>query len=113
VSGSCIAGFCYCLHFTQIQQIAIKIPCFVLSDKNQAKRARIIKGWLCRQKFAPDFTFKIHLFLPNVLESYASNIYLHFFNLMIESLNPKIESLNQRPLKVYFYILSFMIWGEF
>ena len=27
VSGSCIAGFCYCLHFTQIQQIAIKIPC--------------------------------------------------------------------------------------
>ena len=29
VSGSCIAGFCYCLHFTQIQQIAIKIPCLV------------------------------------------------------------------------------------
>ena len=29
VSGSCIAGFCYCLHFTPIQQIAIKIPCFV------------------------------------------------------------------------------------
>jgi hypothetical protein len=29
VPGSCIAGFCYCLHFTQIQQIAIKIPCLV------------------------------------------------------------------------------------
>jgi hypothetical protein len=29
VSGSCIAGFCYCLHFVQIQQIAIKIPCLV------------------------------------------------------------------------------------
>jgi hypothetical protein len=29
VSGSCIAGFCYCLDFTQIQQIAIKIPCLV------------------------------------------------------------------------------------
>jgi hypothetical protein len=29
VSGSCIAGFCYCLHFTQIQQIAIQIPCLV------------------------------------------------------------------------------------
>ena len=28
-TGSCIAGFCYCLHFTQIQQIAIKIPCLV------------------------------------------------------------------------------------
>ena len=45
VSGSCIAGFCYCLHFTQIQQIAIKIPCLGHSDKNHTKRARIRKGW--------------------------------------------------------------------
>ena len=38
VSASCIAGFCFFLHFTQIQQIAIKIPCLVyISDKNQTK----------------------------------------------------------------------------
>jgi hypothetical protein len=36
-------------------------------------------AWLCRQKFAQDFTFKIHLFIQNVLQSYASNIYRHLF----------------------------------
>jgi hypothetical protein len=45
VSGSCIAGFCYCLHFTQIQQLAIKDLVWCISDKNHTKRARITKGW--------------------------------------------------------------------
>jgi hypothetical protein len=31
------------------------------------------------QQFAQDFTSKIHIFLQNVLQSYASNIYRHLF----------------------------------
>jgi hypothetical protein len=33
----------------------------------------------CRKKFAQDFSFKVHLFLQNVLQSYASHIYRHLF----------------------------------
>ena len=36
-------------------------------------------AWLCGQKFTQDFSFKIHLFLQNVLQIYASNIYRHLF----------------------------------
>ena len=36
-------------------------------------------AWLCGQKFTQDFSFKIHLFLQNVLQSHASNIYRHLF----------------------------------
>jgi hypothetical protein len=59
VSGSCIAGFCYCLHFTQIQQIAIMYLVWYISDKNQTKTARVIKGWF---KYMTDFkNFPDHL----------------------------------------------------
>ena len=37
------------------------------------------RAWLCGQKFTQEFRFKTHLFLQNVLQSYASNIYRHLF----------------------------------
>jgi hypothetical protein len=60
--------------------------------------ARVGKGGLCRQEFAQDFSFKIHLFLQNVLQNlvrstsesimsrgfcyfYVSNIYRHLFEM--------------------------------
>jgi hypothetical protein len=64
VSGSSIAGFCYCLHFTQIQQIAIKIPCWYISDKNQTKRAKIIKGWFKYMTDCKHFPDHLGVFVP-------------------------------------------------
>ena len=36
-------------------------------------------AWLCRQMFARDFTFKIHLFLQNVLQSFQYISSRHLF----------------------------------
>jgi hypothetical protein len=40
-----------------------------LSGGRVRQIARAVKSGLCRQKFALDFSFKIHLFLQNVLQN--------------------------------------------
>jgi hypothetical protein len=45
VSGSCIAGFCSIVYILLKYNILLKYLVWYISDKNQTKRARIIKGW--------------------------------------------------------------------
>ena len=47
----------------------LKYNIFVQQTRGQVRQiARAGKSVLCRQKFAQDFRFKIHLFLQNVLQ---------------------------------------------
>jgi hypothetical protein len=52
--------------------------CTLIRRAGRANRAAG-KERVLQAKFEQDFSFKIHLFLQNVLQSYASNIYRHLF----------------------------------
>ena len=58
--------------------ISVQNICTPIGRAGRANRAGG-KSVLSTQKFAQDFSFKIHVILQNVLQNYASNIYRHLF----------------------------------
>jgi hypothetical protein len=66
---------CYVLPVINFRRLSVCIYVHIRACGWVRQIERAGKSVLCRQKFTQEFRFKTHLFLQNVLQRYASNIY--------------------------------------